>query len=124
MLHHNEYKIVLKILNNIGIDPKFKTVNSSVLAPHVVEYMQSIGFELLGSKLCWSEQQELEETRKEVQKLVDETRDPDTISFRQVAEILQRGGTLPGIEKFVDTSPIGNWNEITEMQPPRKPWDQ
>ena len=54
----------------------------------------------------------------------DETRDPDTITFRQVADILQRDGTLPGIRVDIDDTPLHDeMPPIATVERPLKPWE-
>jgi hypothetical protein len=60
---------------------------------------------------------------KGLQARADALLDPETITFAQVAEIMKREGTLPGIRTDIDDSVIGERLVIQETDRPRKPWE-
>jgi len=64
-----------------------------------------------------------DQTKNEIQKQIDTLINPEAISFAQVAEILKRNGTLPGIRLDIDDSPLGQTISSTDVcELPPKPW--
>lgn len=135
---HEQYQFLLFVVSNIlesPENPKFRTLftRNPVLTPEIREYLQtSLGFEpsATGDRIVLedSQGQDLVAAREWLQNRVDETLDPENISFAKVAEILQRNGTLPGINHDIDDTPVGltvpiPGNTLREQERPRKPWE-
>lgn len=124
-LTHNEYCLALRILQKAETSPNCRRINLNILkSDPVAHILIAAGFKSLNMQCLQLE--DLADFRKDilhqVQAKVDATLNPDTISFAQVADILKRDGTLPGIDCTMDDVPLESWDQVEEMKPPKKPW--
>ena len=124
-MDHSEWCFLQRVVGNIK-DQGLRTLNrGQIKSPLVAQFLvQRIGFKVQGDRLVFPPHAMLSKTIvNEIQKGADTTLDPDNISFAQVAEILGRDGTLPGIDLELDETPLGEWGNVTEMDAPKKPWE-
>ena len=124
-LKHDQYQFLVFVLNNVFTgEQKFKRLSKSApVVEEVQEYLHAIGFRDNGRQWVFEgAQAKLEKDRNWLQKRADESLDPETISFAKVAEILQRKGTLPGINQDIDDYPVDGF-VMDEVDRPKKPWE-
>lgn len=124
-------EFVLSVLRRIEADFDNERFRKLKLGVRVVEDSKSellaAGFQITDDEkwLIFSSNDK-EFLHAEIQRLqekVDALLDPETITFAQVAEIMKRDGTLPGIRTDIDDSLLGERFEVTETERPRKPWE-
>ena len=127
-MQHADYVFVLAVLDRIIASPsetKFRQLKASARAVmRVKSFLLENGFRQHEDWLLFvnSDISSLENLKHQVQRLADETRDPESITFADVADILKREGTLPGIRTDIDDTPLG-YNGFGESERPPKPWE-
>lgn len=127
-LTHEDYAFVLAILDRILLnweDVKYKRLKR-IAVSHVSTVLALMGFREDAMYLSLPDSVGIDAIRNAhewCQDKVDETRDPETITFRQVAEILKRDGKLPNIRTDIDDFPLDDPSEPPEDVRPPKPWE-
>jgi len=118
--------VLKKILDNYD-DDRFRKLRKCI--PQVLAYSEElgqIGFEDQGECffLPHGDREILVEHYERLVSAADAMLDPDKISLAKVAEILERKGTLPGINEDIDDEPLMCGNLLVdETCRPRKPWE-
>jgi hypothetical protein len=133
MNHLENLKFCLRVLDNILGDfnnPRFRRMNRSKVDDLIASELVQIGFEDNAKSLLilpnYGEGQRsvLNSHRQRIQALVDSLLDPESMSLAQVAEILARNGTLPGIDYSISDDPLEDVDVFSsESERPRKPWE-
>ena len=129
----DDTKFLLRVLNKILQDfgnPKFRRLSRTIpLVDAMASELEQIGFKEDSSSfllpLGGEEQRvSLVSYRDKFQSIADSMLDPDSISLAQVAEILGRNGTLPGIDHSISDEPLGDVDALSnECTRPKKPWE-
>lgn len=123
-LHHTDWVFALTVLGNAVKHRKVKRAHP--LVKRVEQILIEAGFVVQGDECLILPSSELcvkTTVRERVQQKADESLDPESISFSQVADVLKRNGTLPGIRNDIDDSPLGDYLSVDECRPPPKPWE-
>ena len=130
-LVREDFCFVLAILDRILADPeqiKFRRLRRTAAPVQCVEnLLLEAGF-ILSEDGAWMvlpevHPENLRALRKEFQDKADSLLDPDSLSFKDVAEVLQRQGNLPGIRTDIDDTPLNEPYSFEESECPRKPWE-
>ena len=138
-MEHQDYTFIQAVVGKIVNDPqpKFRRlVRTSPAVVRIAPWLAIVGFVRSGDDrilyLPIPETEDQLSRQRDLLKSVagwalgraDETRDPDTITFRQVADILQRDGRLPGIRVDIDDTPLHDeMPPIATVERPLKPWE-
>jgi hypothetical protein len=126
-----DYAFVISVLKRIASSPSDEKLRSLRTESRVVKraesLLRSVGFRESPDKQ-WlifheSEKASLEILVATLQQRADSLLDPETITFAQVAEILKRNGSLPGIKTDIDDSILEEGCIFEETQAPPKPWE-
>lgn len=133
---HSDWALLTSLLVRIldaFADPKFRRLKRSTVS-HLESRLLQLGFRIDGPFLKLdipsdesasdSQRNILTDARKNFQAMADESLDPDTITFGQVADILKRDGKLPGIRHDILDEPFEDSGGLAlETTRPAKPWD-
>ena len=130
-LTRNDYRFIVAVVDRILDQPeevKFRRLKRTAKPVEAVEsVLIQNGFEISqdGSWLCVDQHRvpALGQVKEWAQRMADSLLDPDQLSFRDVAAILERQGQLPGIRTDIDDSPLNTPFEVHETELPRKPWE-
>lgn len=126
-----DFCLVLAIIDRVLTDPeeiKFRRLRRTAAPVRCVEsLLLQAGFKVSqdGAWIVLSEvdEQELRKMREEFQDTADSLLDPERLTFKDVAEVLQRQGNLPGIRMDIDDTPLDEPFSFRESERPRKPWE-
>lgn len=127
-MEHGDYVFVLAVIDRILASPKQVKLRqlraAAAVVARVKPFLLDHGFTEREGWLLLPEihVDRLRVVRPEIQRMVDETRNPETVTFADVAEILRREGTLPGIRTDIDDTPL-ELNSVLESERPLKPWE-
>lgn len=135
-LRHSDWVLLSNLLSRIIdalADPKFRRLKRSTVS-HIESRLLQLGFRIDGPFLkldvptdesaCELQRNILTDARKNFQAMADESLDPDTITFGQVADILKRDGKLPLIRHDILDEPFEESGGLAhETTRPAKPWD-
>jgi hypothetical protein len=126
-----DFCFVLAIIDRVLTDPeeiKFRRLRRTAAPVRCVEsLLLPAGFRV-SSDGAWIvltkvDEQKLRKLREEFQDAADALLDPDSLSFKDVAEVLQRQGNLPGIRMDINDTPLDEPFSFRESECPRKPWE-
>ena len=126
-----DFCLVLAIIDRVLTDPeeiKFRRLRRTAAPVRCVEsLLVQAGFQVSqdGAWIVLTEvdEQKLRQMREEFQDTADSLLDPDSLSFKDVAEVLQRQGNLPGIRMDINDTPLDEPVSFRESERPRKPWE-
>ena len=128
-LTHDEYVFILAILDRTIAnwnDNKYKRLKLGAVK-HVASVLETIGFHREGEEFLSLPDsigpEKIQEALRWCQEKVDETINPETITFSQIADILRREGKLPNIRDDIDDVPLSDKLDISEDSRPLKPWE-
>ena len=131
MLTHDDYEFLLRVVDAILERPdeiRVRQIRADIpVVERVSKELDELGFVREGGKYILRDTVSVEELRRrrtEIQVLADMTLDPEKISLSQIAEVLQRNGTLPGIDNTINDEPCNDKVELGNgCERPRKPWE-
>ena len=131
MLTHEEYEFLIRVVDAILERPdeiRVRQIRADIpVVERVSKELDELGFFREGGKYILRNTVSVEELRRrrtQIQVLADMTLDPEKISLSQIAEVLQRNGTLPGIDDTINDEPCNDKVELGNgCERPRKPWE-
>lgn len=122
-MDHSDWTFVLALLDKA--DDRRRLKRSNPLVNRVEPFLIASGFDIDGNSLVLPLNANgcVETMRVIAQRKADESLLPESISFAQVADVLKRNGTLPGIRTDFNDSPLYESLPVCDSSPPPKPWE-